>query len=321
MPLLSLCVPTFRRSQLLNQSLSAILSQIEPPMTDMVEVLVLDNASPDDTPSVVAQAQADFPHMSLRSLRHPENIGPDANFFEARNLANGKFVYLISDDDVLLPGAVARLLELIQAYPKFDAFSLNVRQFWDDPYQEDTPQVYKFEGDRILANRDEALLLLKAHIIFISCIAFRRENVQDKNYDNRRGTNMGQSYMFLDALMPGHGMYVTSQSYLAQRAEHAEGYNFFSVWVTNFRALMKYAQQTGYAPETVQQVCAATLPFVRQFVLKFKENGHYDQLRLSYTDGLLRLLRAYGLNRFVLLYIIPILLTPRPIFGRVQSQY
>ena len=70
-------------------------------------MLVLDNASPDETPAVVAQAQADFPHVPLRYVRRPENIGPDANFTDALTQARGKFLYLLSDDDVLLPGAVA----------------------------------------------------------------------------------------------------------------------------------------------------------------------------------------------------------------------
>ena len=127
-PTLSLCVPTFNRAALLDQSLQAILAQITPDIHQAVEVVVIDNASPDTTPDVVAQAQARFPHVALRSVRRPQNIGCDANFCDAPNQARGEWVYLLSDDDVLLPGAVARLLGLIAERPQVDAFALNVRE-------------------------------------------------------------------------------------------------------------------------------------------------------------------------------------------------
>jgi abequosyltransferase len=321
MPLLSLCVPTFRRSQLLNQSLNAILSQIEPQMTDMVEVLVLDNASPDDTPSVVAQAQTAFPDVRLRSYRHPQNIGGDANFFEAVKLAQGKFVYLLSDDDILLPGAVARLLELIQAHPEFDAFSLNVRLFTENPYEDGTPQVYKLDEDQVLQRPDDALLLLKAHIIFLSCIAFRRDNIAGKDYDNRRGTNMGQSYLFLDALMPGRGIYFTSQPYIAQRTDNAVGYNFFRVWVTDFHSLMRHAVRIGYSSLVVQQIMTSNLRFLFHYTVIFKTTGKYGHLRPNYPDAIVRLLQTYRFNNYLWTRIIPVLLTPRFALGLLRKLY
>lgn len=308
--LLSVYVPTYNRAALLSQSLRAILGQITPEMAGTVEVVVADNASPDDTPAVVAQAQSDFPHVALRSVRRPENIGCDANFTDSPNQTQGRFVYMVSDDDILLPGAVAKLLELISRFPGFDAFCLNVRQFRDSPDEEGKSQAYTLEADQIVSGRDGALTLLKTHIIFISCIAFRRENVLGREYSERRATNMGQSYMFLDALAPGRGLYATRLPYLAQRAERAEGYNFFRVYVTNFHQMMQHARRLGYSSEAVRQVLDRTLDFVYHFVKIFKFRGGYDQLRPDFPDAVLRLLRAYPFRRIVWLKIIPRILAP-----------
>lgn len=320
-PLLSIYVPTYNRAGLLEQSLYAILSQITPQMAREVEVVVADNASPDGTPQVVARAQADFPHICIQHLRRPENIGCDRNFCEAPNSVSGLFVYILSDDDILLPGAVARLLELIVAYPDFDAFSLNVRLFTWDPSEAGTPEVYKLAEDKIIRGRDEMLLLLKAHIIFISCLAFRRENAAGRDYTDRRDTNMGQSYMFLDVLTPGRGVYVTRQPYLAQRTDNAVGYNFFRVWVTNFAALMRHAQQIGYSPLVIRQIMDSNLRFLFHYTLVFKRSGQYGELRPRYPDALLRLLRTYGLNGYLWTRIIPVLLTPRPALGLLRRLY
>ena len=307
--LLSIYVPTYNRAALLADSLRAVLSQIAPAMAGTVEVVVADNASPDDTPAVVARAQAEFPHVALRSVRRPENIGCDANFTDSPNQARGEFVYMISDDDILLPGAVAKLLEMIGAYPDFDAFALNVSQFRDSP-DEQGSRAYTLEADQIVSGRDGALTLLKTHIIFISCIAFRRSNVLGRDYAARRATNMGQSYMFLDALAPGRGLYAAQQPYLAQRADRAEGYNFFRVYVTNFSRMMRHARRLGYSPEAVQVVMDHTLDFVYHFVKIFKFRGAYDQLRPDFPDAVARLLRAHPFHRIVWLKIIPRILTP-----------
>ena len=313
MTLLSICVPTYNRAPLLAQSLGAILTQLSPAMQGLVEVVVLDNASPDETPGVVEKAIADFPDAAVRYVRRPENIGCDGNFTDAPNQARGKFVYLVSDDDVLLPGAVAKLLEVIQKHPNLDAVALNTRPFWKSP-DEPTAAVYKISEDRLLPNRDEALLLLGAHLTFISCIAFRRASVAGRDYAGRYDTNLAQAYMFLDALAPGKGLYAVKQPYLAQRADNNEGFDFFRVFVTNFHALMRHAQETGYAPEAVQKLLRRHLRFLCYFVGVFKSKGAIGTIRPDYADGFRRMLRAYGLHPVVLLVLGPMMLTPRFVY-------
>ena len=220
---------------------------------------------------------------------------------------------------MLLPGAVERLLSLVREHPGFDAFALNVRQFRDSPEEEDMPPVVVVDADRVVHSRDEALFLLKMHIVFISCVAFRRANVAHEDYRDRRGTNMAQSYMFLDALLPGRGVYFTHQTYLAQCAGRAEGYNFFRVWITNFHDLMSHARRIGYSPQAVQGVLAESLRYIYHYVIIFKSMGNYDQLRPNYPDAVLRLLRTYRVNRYVLLRLIPRILVPRAFFIPLQK--
>ena len=324
-PLLSLCVPTYNRASLLAVSLRAILSQLTPAMAGQVEVVVLDNASPDETPQVVAEAQADFPAAVVRHVRRPENIGCDGNFTDAPNHVGGEFVYLLSDDDVLLPGAVETLLGLIQAYPHLDAFALNVRPFVDDPYRDlGKPPAYALPEDALLPDRDQALSLLRMHLTFISCIAFRRTNVAGRDYTGRYQTNLAQAYMFLDALAPGNGLYAVKQPFLARRDDNNEGYDFFRVFITNFQEVMRYARTCGYSSQAVQDLLAHHLDFLYHITLVFKEQGGYGKLTLSDAGCAavcLRLLHAHGLNRFVVLRLIPRLLVPRSVFAPVQKLY
>jgi len=327
-PIVSVCVPTYNRAALLSQSLQALLSQITPAMRETVEVVILDNASPDQTPAVAAQAQADFPHVTLRYVRRPENIGCDANFCDAPRQARGTFVYLLSDDDVLLPGGVARLLGLIEEHPDLDAYSLNVYEFWDTPDEaadeeadEKAPPFFT-APDHILRGRDAVLPPLNSLIIFISCFAFRRENVLGRDYGAYYDTNMAQAYMFLDALAPGRGLYASQKPYLARRTDNHEGYDFFRVFVTNWAALMRHARHIGYSRQAVRQAMEIYLDFLLDCIVLFKSHGTMGQIGLSDRQAVgaaVRLVRAYWWNKAALTILLPRLLMPRALYARFKA--
>lgn len=81
---------------------------VQVPNDGTVEVLVSDNASPDDTSAVVVEARQKG--VIVKYLRNPENIGPDANFLQCYERAAGKYVWIFSDDDLLREGALGQIL-------------------------------------------------------------------------------------------------------------------------------------------------------------------------------------------------------------------
>jgi abequosyltransferase len=119
-PLLTIAIPTYNRSRYLRELLSALHDQVvrEP----QVELIISDNASPDDTPAVVAEFQEQG--LPVRYLRNPENIGADGNFLQCFEQARGKYFWLFGDDDVLLPGALRLLVERL-ASQTYDLVYLN----------------------------------------------------------------------------------------------------------------------------------------------------------------------------------------------------
>ena len=112
-PLLSICIPTFNRSRFLAELLDSLLPQLTAPSLDRasVELLISDNASPDDTGQLVSTFQARG--LPTHYVRNSTNIGADANFLQCLSLAEGKYVWLLGDDDLVMPGALAALLSLL----------------------------------------------------------------------------------------------------------------------------------------------------------------------------------------------------------------
>jgi abequosyltransferase len=110
-PVLTIAIPTWNRAKYLALTLKQ-LAQEGCNVWDKVEVLVSDNASPDETPRVVADAVAEG--IPVRYVRNAENIGSDCNIAQCFNLAAGQYVMILGDDDILVDGALGLLLKLLQ---------------------------------------------------------------------------------------------------------------------------------------------------------------------------------------------------------------
>jgi abequosyltransferase len=117
---LSICIPTYNRADCLAQLLDSILIQA----VDELEVVISDDASPDDTASVAESYRARFKHFTF--VKQPKNIGIDRNFLAAVALGTGDYIWLMGDDDCLEPGAVQRVLAALQRWPGVSGLTLGV---------------------------------------------------------------------------------------------------------------------------------------------------------------------------------------------------
>jgi glycosyltransferase involved in cell wall biosynthesis len=130
-PLLSVCIPTYNRGHLLRVTLQTLLPQVKQ-AGDLVEVWISDNASPDNTAEVVEESRALGP---LHYSRNTSNLGYHGNTVKlSTQLARGDYVWVLGDDDLLMPGTIRRILDTIQANREIEAFYLNygIAQYPDD---------------------------------------------------------------------------------------------------------------------------------------------------------------------------------------------
>ncbi len=104
-PRLSILIPTYRQSGLIGRAIASALLQD----ARNIEVVVLDDASPDDTAACVEAWLAD---PRLRYVRNPSNLGRVANYRSAlTEHARGEWVLMLDGDDCLWdPGFVRRSL-------------------------------------------------------------------------------------------------------------------------------------------------------------------------------------------------------------------
>lgn len=91
-PLVTIMIPTYCQEQVVTEALDSALSQDYPNL----EVIVVDDASPDNTASKISARQ----DSRLRYHRNPVNVGRVANYRNALyNLARGDWVVNLDGDD------------------------------------------------------------------------------------------------------------------------------------------------------------------------------------------------------------------------------
>ena len=104
-------VPCFGYGHFLRKCVESVLRQSGPEL----RVLVIDDASPDNTAEVAEELVCSDPRVDYR--RHTSNQGLIATANEGIAWARADYMLLLSADDYLLPGALSRSVDLMDDHP------------------------------------------------------------------------------------------------------------------------------------------------------------------------------------------------------------
>lgn len=165
---LSICIATLNRAAFIGETIESVASQ----MPDAVELVIVDGASTDNTAEVVRAFQNRF--ENIRYFQEVENSGVDADFDKAVHYANGEYCWLMTDDDLLVPGAIEQVVAALQDAPQLLVVNASLHsadfsiQFSDGmlPLAEDR-RYRSGDSEQVFAD-------LAAYMSFIGCIVIDR---------------------------------------------------------------------------------------------------------------------------------------------------
>ncbi|MEC4811770.1 MAG: glycosyltransferase family 2 protein [Scytonema sp. PMC 1069.18] len=132
----TIAIPTYNRAGLLQGCIESVLAQDYPEL----RLLVLDNASDDDTEMVVRSlAKQD---QRITYIKHETNIGFARNWNRIIEVNQSPYLTIVPDDDLILPGFIRQSVEALDEHPSA-GFSLALAEFIDDnctilPQKQDT---------------------------------------------------------------------------------------------------------------------------------------------------------------------------------------
>lgn len=168
-------IPTYRRPKLLLRAITSSLGQ----EGATLEVKVFDNASGDETGSVVKELSA--ADSRLRYHCHASNIGGAANFDYGLKAVDTPFFSILSDDDYLLPDFYRRALEDLDRHPEamfWAGITLNVDEqgtIWD-------ARVDRWEREGLFAPPGGLLPMMHGMAPVWTGILWRREVLETLGY-------------------------------------------------------------------------------------------------------------------------------------------
>jgi glycosyltransferase involved in cell wall biosynthesis len=106
-----IAIPSYQYGRYIGDCLRSILSQ----GIDDLRILVIDNASTDDSVEVARQFAASDPRIEVRA--RPVNLGPHASFNEGVDWAKADYFMILCADDFLAPGALRFGIQRLEDNP------------------------------------------------------------------------------------------------------------------------------------------------------------------------------------------------------------
>lgn len=104
-PLVSVCIPVYNGATYLREAVKSVVAQ------DLasLEIVIQDNASTDGTDAVCREFATVYPFVRVE--RNPATVSMPANWNLVVNRARGRYLVLLSCDDLLKPGFLRQCLE------------------------------------------------------------------------------------------------------------------------------------------------------------------------------------------------------------------
>ncbi|RYG48804.1 MAG: glycosyltransferase family 2 protein [Chitinophagaceae bacterium] len=121
-PRVSVIIPTYNYAHFLDDAIQSVLAQT---YTDY-ELIIVDNASTDNTDEVVARYLSD---KRIRYYKHPENIGLVANWNSGLSHSRGEFLKMLCADDKFRPTLIEKYVSLMDRYPALSMVACNKQVF------------------------------------------------------------------------------------------------------------------------------------------------------------------------------------------------
>lgn len=171
-------MPFYGRFDHFVEAVNSVLAQRDPDW----RLVIIDDGYPDPAPGRWAQA-IDDPRVTY--LRNEVNLRPSRNYNKAITLARNPFMVMMGCDDVMLPGYVARVTELMTRFPDAAIIQPGVAVIDENgtatrPLPDRVKALYRPRGSRARELRGEALAtsLLRGNFTYFPSLVWRTSELE-----------------------------------------------------------------------------------------------------------------------------------------------
>lgn len=155
--LISICIPTYNRDRFLRECLESLTRQFSnQEVAEKVNIFILDNRSQDTTEAVAGEFTARF--SNVKYIKDSQNRDIIRGIIQAATLADGKYLWIFSDDDLHTSDSLNTAIKFIEK-TQAELIFCNLAGFVDKDvilY----PNLLKISEDVVVNKRSELFELL-----------------------------------------------------------------------------------------------------------------------------------------------------------------
>lgn len=311
-PIISIAIPTYNRARRLEEALKNLSAHPEL-IQDWVEIVVSDNASNDDTADVVASFTRRT-GKAIRFGRNARNVGIDGNIHAVSRLATGRFLLLASDDDLLLPGALTYLRNLVATTPDLVFCFLNGNSFSGRfDLSAKLPSIVKVCKTIVTRDPNELLVEIGVWSTFISSFFVERQAwIRVPAPERFIGSDIYLTHILFRLLASERQRtsVVTVEQLVAARSEYTGSYRVVHAFgYSLLKLLSKEAVQLGFDPKAMRRIKLGIVRNVLPAKVLETRLGRTGRQALSLQE-LLSLLRFTWWEPLAWTYLLPAALLP-----------
>lgn len=169
-PLISIVIPTYNRPLLLKEAIESALNQKD---FSNYEVIVVDN-NPDST--IEEEIIKSFNSSKLFYYKNEINLGMTGNFNRCIELAKGRWVTILHDDDLLYPNFLREMNEIIRNNDNVDLLTC-IAESGDQPHSKKNilKKIYVEIKERFGIEKITLYRLLRSNINPFPGVLFKKD--------------------------------------------------------------------------------------------------------------------------------------------------
>jgi glycosyltransferase involved in cell wall biosynthesis len=160
---ISICIHTYKRPEILADTLSHLASIRNMDM----EVIISDNCSQDKTPDVVKTFEGKF--ESLRYYCQSENRGAKENSQTALSMASGQYAYILCDDDRVVPEGILAAIMLMDNNPEVVAIYGGYQE-WDPKSNRILQDIFFVKEPQLYGSSDKLKIFNQFSVLWLPII-------------------------------------------------------------------------------------------------------------------------------------------------------
>ena len=192
--ILTISIPSYNGASTLEETLDSVTSQLE----YGVDILISDNASTDVTADIVRKYQATYPQIRYR--RNDKNLGMGPNFNLAVQHAQGEYVWLFSDDDTMVPGAIRTVLSVINSHRQLAAIYVNWSTM-DSPGAPPNKPAIALESDKLCEDHNTFISTVRLNAVLLSSLVVKADLWRNSNSESYTGSVWAQYATMLEMIV------------------------------------------------------------------------------------------------------------------------